>query len=471
MEVFYMYFKKSLLAVVCTLFFLSCSNSKADNQTTITSSSPAVSKNAIETQNEFVNVSNKLKDSVVNIKTKKTVYVNYYNPIEQFLYGRSEPRTEKKESGSLGSGFIISADGYVMTNNHVVNGADEIFVKFSDGRELEAKLVGSDPEVDIAILKIQAKETFKPVEFGNSDNISVGQWAIAFGNPLGLNDTMTVGIVSAKGRSSLGIEKIENFIQTDAAINQGNSGGPLVDITGKVVGINTAIYSPSGGSIGIGFAIPANLAVNIKDSIIRTGKVERAFLGTELQDLNPQLVKQFNLSTSNGVLVTSVSENSPAEKAGLKSGDVITEVNGSRVNSASQLVAQIASLRIGTDVSLNYIRDGKTYKTTTVLTKRTETPVSQASFSGLALKTLTKQDIQKYGYPANITGLLVTGVVSNSEAAKIGIQPGMIIRSINRAPVNTVEEFKKVYDGAQKGASLLILIAAPNGSQYITLNK
>ncbi len=466
-----MYFKKSLLTVVCALFLFSCSNSKADSQTAITSSSLAVSKNAIETQNEFVSVSNKLKDSVVNIRTKKTVYVNYYNPIEQFLYGRSEPRTEKKESGSLGSGFIISTDGYVMTNNHVVNGADEIFVKFSDGRELEAKLVGSDPEVDIAILKIQSKETFKPAEFGNSDNISVGQWAIAFGNPLGLNDTMTVGIVSAKGRSSLGIEKIENFIQTDAAINQGNSGGPLVDISGKVIGINTAIYSPSGGSIGIGFAIPANLAVNIKDSIIRTGKVERAFLGIELQDLNPQLVKQFNLSTSNGVLVTNVTEGSPAEKAGLKSGDVITQLNDSRVNSASQLIAQIASLKVGSNISLTYIRDGKTYKASTILTKKAETTVSQASFSGLSLKTLTKQDIQKYGYPANMTGLIVTGVVSSTEAAKIGIQPGMIIRSVNRVPVNTMEDFKKVYDSIQKGAGMLILIATPNGSQYITLNK
>ena len=466
-----MYFKKSLLTVVCALFLFSCSNSKADSQTAITSSSLAVSKNAIETQNEFVSVSNKLKDSVVNIRTKKTVYVNYYNPIEQFLYGRSEPRTEKKESGSLGSGFIISTDGYVMTNNHVVNGADEIFVKFSDGRELEAKLVGNDPEVDIAILKIQSKETFKPAEFGNSDNISVGQWAIAFGNPLGLNDTMTVGIVSAKGRSSLGIEKIENFIQTDAAINQGNSGGPLVDISGKVIGINTAIYSPSGGSIGIGFAIPANLAVNIKDSIIRTGKVERAFLGIELQDLNPQLVKQFNLSTSNGVLVTNVTEGSPAEKAGLKSGDVITQLNDSRVNSASQLIAQIASLKVGSNISLTYIRDGKTYKASTILTKKAETTVSQASFSGLSLKTLTKQDIQKYGYPANMTGLIVTGVVSSTEAAKIGIQPGMIIRSVNRVPVNTMEDFKKVYDSIQKGAGMLILIATPNGSQYITLNK
>lgn len=467
-----MYFKKSLLAVVSILFLVNCSNSKADNQNTQMLMSNNASMNAIQTQNEFVNVSNKLKDSVVNIRTKKTVYVNYYNPIEQFLYGRSEPRTEKKESGSLGSGFIISTDGYVMTNNHVVNGADEIFVKFSDGRELEAKMVGNDPDVDIAILKIQSNEKFKSVQFANSDNINVGQWAIAFGNPLGLNDTMTVGIVSAKGRSSLGIEKIENFIQTDAAINQGNSGGPLVDINGDVIGVNTAIYSQSGGSIGIGFAIPANLADNIKDSIIRTGKVERAFLGTELQDLTPQLVKQFNLTTSNGVLITNVSENSPAEKAGLKPGDVITELNGSRVTSASHLMAQIASLKIGTNISMSYIRNGKTSKTNTVLTKRPDTPVSQqASFSGLSLKPLTSQDLQKYRYPANMTGLLVTGVVSNSEAAQIGIQPGMVIRSINRVPIATLEDFKKIYDQFKKGDNMLILISTPNGSQYITLTK
>lgn len=467
-----MYFKKSLLAVVCVLFLVNCSNSKADSQSTQMSvTTDNVSMNAIKTQNEFVNISNKLKDSVVNIRTKKTVYVNYYNPIEQFLYGRSEPRTEKKESGSLGSGFIISADGYVMTNNHVVNGADEIFVKFSDGRELEAKTVGTDPEVDIAVLKIQSKEKFKAVQFANSDSINVGQWAIAFGNPLGLNDTMTVGIVSAKGRSSLGIEKIENFIQTDAAINQGNSGGPLVDINGHVIGVNTAIYSQSGGSIGIGFAIPANLAANIKDSIIKTGKVERAFLGTELQDLNPQLVKQFNLSTSNGVLVTNVAENSPAEKAGIRPGDVITDLNSSKVSSASHLVAQIASLKIGSNISITYIRDGKSYKASTILTKRAETPITQASFSGLSLKPLTSQDIQKYGYPGNMTGLLVTAVVANSESAQIGIQPGMIIRSINRVGVNSLEGFKNIYDQFKKGDGMLILISTPNGSQYITLTK
>ena len=467
-----MYFKKPLLSLVCILFLFSCSNSKADNQNQANlSNSSGISKNAVETQNEFVKVSEKLNDSVVNIRTKKTVYVNYYNPLEQFLYGRSEPRTEKKESGSLGSGFIISADGYVMTNNHVVNGADEIFVKFSDGRELQAKLVGNDPEVDLAVLKIQSNDKFKAVEFANSDSLKVGQWAIAFGNPLGLNDTMTVGVVSAKGRSSLGIEKIENFIQTDAAINQGNSGGPLVDINGDVVGINTAIYSPSGGSIGIGFAIPSNLAVNIKDSIIKTGKVERAFLGVELQDLNPQLAKQFNLSTSNGVLVTNVTDGSPADKAGLKPGDVITSLNNGKVNGASQLMAEIASLKVGANLSIKYIRDGKEQTTSASLVKRADTPVTQANFSGLALKELTKQEIQKYGYPANITGLIVTGVSANSPAAQIGIQPGMLVRSINRVAINTVPDFQKIYSEIKTGESVLLLIATPSGSQYVTLTK
>ena len=467
-----MYFKKPLLSLVCILFLFSCSNSKADNQNQAgISNSPSVSKNAVETQNEFVKVSEKLNDSVVNIRTKKTVYVNYYNPLEQFLYGRSEPRTEKKESGSLGSGFIISADGYVMTNNHVVNGADEIFVKFSDGRELQAKLVGNDPEVDLAVLKIQSNDKFKAVEFANSDSLKVGQWAIAFGNPLGLNDTMTVGVVSAKGRSSLGIEKIENFIQTDAAINQGNSGGPLVDINGDVVGINTAIYSPSGGSIGIGFAIPSNLAVNIKDSIIKTGKVERAFLGVELQDLNPQLAKQFNLSTSNGVLVTNVTDDSPADKAGLKPGDVITSLNNGKVNGASQLMAEIASLKVGANISIKYIRDGKEQTTSASLVKRADTPVTQTNFSGLALKELTKQEIQKYGYPSNITGLIVTGVSANSPAAQIGIQPGMLVRSINKVAINTVTDFQKIYSEIKNGESVLLLIATPSGSQYVTLTK
>ena len=214
-------------------------------------------------QDAFASVYDKAKDSVVNIRTKKTIVVETYNPLEAFLFGTSGVRQQRRESGSLGSGFIISSDGYMMTNNHVIDGADEIYVKLSDGHEYLAKLVGTSPEVDIAILKVNANRTFKPLKFANSDNIKIGHWAIAFGNPLGLNSSMTVGVIGASGRSSLGIEQVENFIQTDASINQGNSGGPLLNINGDVIGVNTAIYSPNGGSVGLSFAIPSNLAENV----------------------------------------------------------------------------------------------------------------------------------------------------------------------------------------------------------------
>ena len=238
-------------------------NSKPPEQTQAVSQEELkkFTKNAVETQDAFVQVHKNTKDSIVNIRTKKTVVVNTYNPLEELLFGNSRNRQEKRESGSLGSGFVVSEDGYIITNNHVIDGADEIYVKFSDGREYLTKLIGTSREVDVAVLKIESSnETFKPLEFADSDHIEIGQWSIAFGNPMGLNDSMTVGIVSAAGRSSLGIEEIENFIQTDAAINQGNSGGPLIDINGRVIGVNTAIYSSSGGSVGLGFAIPSNLA-------------------------------------------------------------------------------------------------------------------------------------------------------------------------------------------------------------------
>ena len=238
-----------------------------------------VSSDMYRAQDAFAAVYDKAKDSVVNIRTKSTIVVETYNPLEAFLFGTSGRRREKKETGSLGSGFIISSDGYIMTNNHVINGADEIYVKMSDGQEYLAKLVGTSPEVDIAILKVMANRTFKPLKFANSDNIKIGHWAIAFGNPLGLNSSMTVGVIGASGRSSLGIEQVENFIQTDAAINQGNSGGPLLNINGDVIGVNTAIYSTNGGSVGLSFAIPSNLASNVRDSILKSGRYERPYIG------------------------------------------------------------------------------------------------------------------------------------------------------------------------------------------------
>ena len=367
-------------ALLSMLFLvLSCSNKTGNNSESANSTteqqktvSPEelkkYTKNAAQTQDAFVGVHNSVKDSIVNIRTKKTVTVNTYNPLEELLYGRSGGQ-EKRESGSLGSGFVVSKDGYVVTNNHVIDGADEIYVKFSNGREYRTKLVGTSPEVDIAVLKIDSNETFKPLEFANSDQVQIGQWSIAFGNPLGLNDSMTVGIVSAAGRSSLGIEEIENFIQTDAAINQGNSGGPLIDITGKVIGVNTAIYSQSGGSVGIGFAIPANLVTTVKDSIIATGKFEKPYIGIYLGNLDADKVKALNLKSSNGVFIAGTVPNGPAAAAGITKNDIITAVDGKEVNSAGAFVGEIAAKKVGQSVKLNISRNGKTSEVSVTLAK------------------------------------------------------------------------------------------------------
>ncbi len=318
-------------------------------------------KNAVETQDAFVQVYKNTKDSIVNIRTKKTVTVNTYNPLEELLFGRSGG-VEKRESGALGSGFVVSEDGYIVTNNHVVSNADEIFVKFSDGREYKTKLIGTSPEVDIAVLKIEANEKFKPLEFSDSDKIEIGQWSIAFGNPMGLNDSMTVGVISAAGRSSLGIEEIENFIQTDAAINQGNSGGPLIDINGKVIGVNTAILSTSGGSVGLGFAIPSNLASVVKDSIIATGKFEKPYIGVYLNNLDSEKIKALNIKSTNGVLIAKVVADGPAARAGIQANDVIVAVNGKAVNSAGAFIGELAAKKVGETVELSVIRNSQTVK-------------------------------------------------------------------------------------------------------------
>ena len=367
-------------ALLSMLFLvLSCSNKTGNNSESTNSTteqqktvSPEelkkYTKNAAQTQDAFVGVHNSVKDSIVNIRTKKTVTVNTYNPLEELLYGRSGGQ-EKRESGSLGSGFVVSKDGYVVTNNHVIDGADEIYVKFSNGREYRTKLVGTSPEVDIAVLKIQSNEKFKPLEFADSDNVQIGQWSIAFGNPMGLNDSMTVGVVSAAGRSSLGIEQIENFIQTDAAINQGNSGGPLIDINGKVIGVNTAILSQSGGSVGLGFAIPSDLVVAVKDSLISTGKFEKPYLGAYLGNLDSEVVKALKLKSSNGVLIAKVTPNGPAAQAGLQANDVITAVNGKSIISGGSFIGELAAKKAGDKVQLTIVRNGKEMNIAVTLAK------------------------------------------------------------------------------------------------------
>ena len=367
--------KRKIFTLLSLLFVvMSCSNpidnsnkneekkdQKEQTQQTSQEDLKKYTKNAVETQDAFVQVHKNTKDSIVNIRTKKTVVVNTYNPLEELLFGRSGGE-EKRESGALGSGFVVSEDGYIVTNNHVVSNADEIFVKFSDGREYKTKLIGTSPEVDIAVLKIESNEKFKPLEFSDSDKVEIGQWSIAFGNPMGLNDSMTVGVVSASGRSSLGIEEIENFIQTDAAINQGNSGGPLIDINGKVIGVNTAILSTSGGSVGLGFAIPSNLVSVVKDSIISTGKFEKPYIGVYLNNLDSEKIKALNIKSTNGVLIAKVIENGPAAKAGMQANDVVVAVNGKSVNSAGAFIGELAAKKIGETVELNIIRNSQTLK-------------------------------------------------------------------------------------------------------------
>ena len=368
--------KKRRIFILLSLLFvvMSCSNpidnsnkneekkdQKEQTQQTSQEDLKKYTKNAVETQDAFVQVHKNTKDSIVNIRTKKTVVVNTYNPLEELLFGRSGGE-EKRESGALGSGFVVSEDGYIVTNNHVVSNADEIFVKFSDGREYKTKLIGTSPEVDIAVLKIESNEKFKPLEFSDSDKVEIGQWSIAFGNPMGLNDSMTVGVVSASGRSSLGIEEIENFIQTDAAINQGNSGGPLIDINGKVIGVNTAILSTSGGSVGLGFAIPSNLVSVVKDSIISTGKFEKPYIGVYLNNLDSEKIKALNIKSTNGVLIAKVIENGPAARAGMQANDVVVAVNGKSVNSAGAFIGELAAKKIGETVELSIIRNSQTLK-------------------------------------------------------------------------------------------------------------
>ena len=306
----------------------------------------------------FAEAAQRAIPAVVNVFTKKEVR-GQRNPLmddpvfRHFFGERFDPRPQ--EVSNLGSGVIVSANGYILTNHHVVEGADEIQIAFSDNRILPAKVVGSDPETDLAVLKINASN-LPAITLAQPDSLRVGDWVLAVGNPFGVGQTVTLGIVSALGRTHLGINTFENFIQTDAAINPGNSGGALVDATGNLVGINSAIYSRTGGSQGIGFAIPVSLARQVMEQIIREGSVTRGWVGIEVQDLSPELMESFGLKTGEGALIAGVLKNGPADRAGIKPGDVLTAVNGKRVTDSSTLLNLIAGLKPGETARLAIAR-------------------------------------------------------------------------------------------------------------------
>jgi serine protease Do len=430
---------------------------------------------------------------------------NLNDLLEQFFFGNPyggqrypNPRSVPPHSGSApqatppqgkrdpyrevgqGTGFIISPDGFIITNSHVVTEADRLMVKIEDGSELEAKVIGFDPDSDIAVIKVDGK-SLPHLTFGDSDTLDVGEWVVAIGNPFGLNRTVTAGIVSAKGRSDVGILNYEDFIQTDAAINPGNSGGPLLNLDGEVVGMNTAIFSRSGGSMGIGLAIPSNMVDRIQSQLAKSGKVSRGFLGVSIQNLTPELAKSFGVRVKRGIVVGEVSSGSGAEDAGLVTGDIILSLNGERVKDASGFRNNIALNAPGDKVKLGIVRSGKKKTLTATLggrddganpVKVTPAPEEQGySRSGLQLQELSESIKRSAGIPRHINGVIVAGVESGSYAQEAGLTPGSVIVQVNKKAVAGIKEFEALYNAAVKrnGESILFLVVNNRVSRYVVM--
>ena len=387
--------------------------------------------------------------------------------------GPGEPRGHR--GGGQGSGVIVSADGYVLTNNHVIDGAQEVTVTLPDKREFKGKIVGADPKTDLAVVKIDG-QNLPTVAWGDATKLQVGEYVLAVGNPFGLNSTVTLGIVSALGRGRMGITQYEDFIQTDAAINPGNSGGALVNTRGELVGINTAIFSQTGGYQGVGFAVPTSMGKPIYESLIKTGKVVRGYLGVGIQDLSQDLAKSFNVKQAKGALVSDVKEDSPADQAGLKQGDVITSYQGSPVEDAVALQRLVTRTAVGTKVPVTIVRDGHEKDLTVTIgeqpdtTKiaKAESPDGGYAFAGLAVQDLDRDTAKELGLKGKMQGVVVTGVEPDSGAEKAGLMAGDVIREINRQPVKSVKDFEKVSSAVKKGENVLILINRRGSSLFLT---
>jgi serine protease Do len=412
------------------------------------------------------------------IRTQQSPFFN--DPFFRQFFGtpfgdqRNIPRERREHA--LGSGVIVSSEGYIVTNNHVIAKASDVEVMLSDKRVFKGKVVGADPETDVAVLKIDG--TNLPVAtWGDSSELHVGDGVLAFGNPFGLNFTVTRGIVSALGRSELGIEAFENFIQTDAAINPGNSGGALVDVRGRVVGINTAILSSTsgpggeGGFNGVGFAIPSDTVRHVLESLIKTGKVERGFLGVTVSSLNAGLAHQFQVPDLAGALVQDVSPGGPCDRAGVKQGDVIRTIEGKKVESSGDLTSTVVGMSPGTPVTLGIIRDGHESRITVTLGSRpadlaqgpaTGKSPSGGTLQGLAVENLTPALARQLGLPEGTRGVAITQLDPSSPGALGGLQPGDVIESINRQPVRNVADFNRLAADV-KGDVLLRINRQGNG--------
>jgi serine protease Do len=452
----------------------------------------------------FAPVVEKVAPSVVQISTTKNVkgrtrgQLPFFNdPFFRRQFGLPDPEEDKqeeetpqprskrrngihKEALGLGSGVIVSKDGHIVTNNHVIEGADDILITIDGNKkEYTAKKIGADPGTDLAVLKIELTDA-PAITFADSDKLRVGDFSIAIGNPFGLRQTVTMGIVSSIGRNDMGIVAYENFIQTDASINPGNSGGALVDIEGRLIGVNTAIFSRTGTSLGIGFAVPANMVRSIMDSIIQNGRVVRGFLGVEMQKFDESLASKFKLGNTSGVLVASVVQDSPAEKAGMRGGDVITGVNGKSVDGPKELQMTIGNLMPGTKLDLAYLRDGekKTAQVTLIereVDNKLRNPVTPPEttdpdvLDGVTVDDVNEVNRRKYAIAEDVKGAVVTDIEEDSPCAAAGVRVGDVILSIEHKLINSSEDAVTLSEKLKTEKEILLQVASKGVTRYIVV--
>jgi serine protease Do len=431
---------------------------------------------------EYTKVTAAVVPSVVSITTTRTVTRRMpIDPLELF-FGRRFPDQAQQKVTSLGSGVIVSKEGHIVTNNHVLNGTSDVTVQLNDGREAKAKIVGTDAQIDLAVLKIDLPN-LSPLSLGDSDKVKVGQIVMAIGNPFGLEESVSQGIISAKDRRAMNDSQVE-FFQTDTAINPGNSGGPLVNIRGEVIGINSAIYSESGGNQGIGFAIPSNVVKAAMGSIISKGRVIRGYLGVAIQSVTKEIAEQFKLDSVRGALVTDVTPGSPAEKAGIIRGDVIRKVNDYDVKDTISLVNRIAEADVGSSLRIDLVRDGAAKSVMAQVAEQPADLVARLNrnqsdpgqseespgglFAGVQVQNLTQKLRLEANVPATVTGVIVTGVDPSSPVAQ-QIRPGDVIEQINRRPVPDVNEFESVVSQLDQDRPVMVGIARNRQRSFIVI--
>jgi serine protease Do len=440
----------------------------------------------------FVKVAEAATPAVVNVSTSRVIKgrqgSSQQNPLfedpffrrffgDDFFRQFETPPSRREQS--LGSGVIVDPKGYIVTNNHVVAQADEIKVLLADKREFTGKVVGSDPKTDVAVVKIDATG-LPTIPWGDSSELKVGEYVLAIGNPFGLNQTVTMGIISAVGRANVGIADYEDFIQTDAAINPGNSGGALVNTRGELIGVNTAIFSRSGGYMGIGFAVPSNMVRLVMTSLIKEGKVTRGWLGVSIQEVTSELAKQFGLQEAKGALVSDVLKDTPADRAGVKRGDIIVKYNGHDIENAGQLRNLVAETEVGRQVDVTVVRD-KREKTLTV--KIDEQPKELAGggggsaapsdnevLSGLEVQQLTPELADQLNLPHSLTGVVITNVEDGSLAEEAGVRAGDVIVEINRQPIKSLNDYRRIGRQLKAGESVLLLLNRNGQMLFVTLS-